>query len=277
MKVDNKNSIALKVSSFGDVDKLRRLNEFQNVFRLIENFYLENNSSTEYDEYIKHLKTYNLTHLNIKGEDIKELIETIEEFNYENSGTKKIKPFDLNIHEIFLNPENSSNKKFNFLMNFLKNKFELQNEEIKMLKEYTNIIESRLEQVFSYAIDKSCSIMIDAEQSYLQHHFDYYTAYVFKIYNKEKSILSTTLQCYLNNQLQRLDKIYNFCREYNLKLGIKLVRGAYLNEENKLAEENGYPSPICDSFEETNNNYNSSLTKIFKVLEEKEKVKLFFY
>jgi proline dehydrogenase len=32
---------------------------------------------------------------------------------------------------------------------------------------------------------------------------------------------------------------------YNL--GIKLIRGAYMNEERKLAKENHYESPIWDS------------------------------
>jgi proline dehydrogenase len=36
---------------------------------------------------------------------------------------------------------------------------------------------------------------------------------------------------------------------YNL--GIKLIRGAYMNEERELAKENHYESPIWDSLEET--------------------------
>lgn len=214
--------------------------------------------------------------MKITKEDIKELIEKIEEINSEEFAISQMRPFDLNVHEIFLEKNDSSYqsfKKYEFLLSFLKNKFKLNQEEIKLLKDYTKIVDNRLEQVFSYAIDKECSIMIDAEQSYLQHHFDYFTAYVFKIYNKKKSILSTTLQCYLNTQMQRLDKLHRFCRNYNLKIGIKLVRGAYMIEENKLAEENCYPTPICGSFEETNNNYNNSLAKIFEILEEEEKVK----
>ena len=235
---------------------------------MIENFYLENNSSNNYEEYVKQLELFALGHLNITENDVKELIEKVQEI----SGVNKIRPFELNIHEIFL----EKNEKSEYLLNFLKNKFKLQDEEINMLQDYTKILDERIAGVFSHAIEKKCSIMIDAEQSYIQHHFDYFCAYVFKIYNKEHSILSTTLQCYLNTQMQRLDKLTGFCREYDLKVGIKLVRGAYMFEENKLAEDMGYPTPICASFEETNDNYNNSLAKLFEFLDENEKVKNYF-
>lgn len=213
--------------------------------------------------------------MNITENDISQLIERIESLNFEEIGARRIRPFDLNIHEIFLQKNDSSYpsyQKWEFLMRFLKEKFKLEDQEITELKNYTKILDERLEQVFSYAIEKECSIMIDAEQSYLQHHFDYFAAYVFKIYNKKKSILSTTLQCYLNTQMQRLEKLQNFCRDYNLKFGLKLVRGAYMIEENNLASELGYPTPICANFEETNDNYNNSLARIFNFLEEEEKV-----
>lgn len=34
--------------------------------------------------------------------------------------------------------------------------------------------------------------------------------------------------------------------------GVKLVRGAYLNKERKLAKEKGYPDPVQPSWEATN-------------------------
>ncbi len=229
---------------------------------------MENNCSKNYEDYIKHLELYNIKNLNISVKDIEDLILKMEEVNKEIFNLEKIRPFDLNVHEIFL----EKNKNHEFLLIFLKNKLNVKIEELNMLKDYTKILESRLSQVFSYAIEKNCSIMIDAEQSYLQHYFDYYTSYVFKIYNKKNSILSTTLQCYLNTQMQRLDKLHKFCRKNNLKIGIKLVRGAYMNEENQLARENGYPTPICKNVEETHYNYNKSLEKIFEILQENEKV-----
>jgi proline dehydrogenase len=42
---------------------------------------------------------------------------------------------------------------------------------------------------------------------------------------------------------------------YNL--GVKLIRGAYMNEERALAAENNYESPIWDSMDETHTCYNN--------------------
>lgn len=51
---------------------------------------------------------------------------------------------------------------------------------------------------------------------------------------------------------------------YNL--GIKLIRGAYMNEERKLAADNGYESPVWDELEQTHNCYNDSLVHIIENL-----------
>jgi len=44
---------------------------------------------------------------------------------------------------------------------------------------------------------------------------------------------------------------------YNL--GVKLIRGAYMNEERILAQENGYESPVWDTIEETHACYNDNM------------------
>jgi len=40
-------------------------------------------------------------------------------------------------------------------------------------------------------------------------------------------------------------------------IGIKLVRGAYMDEERELAAKGDYPSPINDSIEDTAHCYNN--------------------
>ena len=259
----------MKLSSFGDVILLRRLNEFQNVLRLIEDHYHQTNGEKKYEEYLKKLNEYNLSYLNISEKDIANLIEFFEQENLKLNSQRTINPFDFSVHETFLFPNEPKSKE---ILNFLKSKFSLKNEEIQNLISFSNTFQERLNEVFSHAIKNECSLMIDAEQSYIQHHFDYFTAYVFRIYNKNNAVLSATLQCYLKNQMFRLEKIEKFCRGNNLKIGIKLVRGAYMMEENNLANENKYPSPICSSFEETNSNYDRSLERVFRNLKEGEKV-----
>jgi proline dehydrogenase len=45
----------------------------------------------------------------------------------------------------------------------------------------------------------------------------------------------------------------------NYKLGLKLVRGAYMEKERERAEKQGYPSPIHDTKDDTDKDYDLAL------------------
>mmetsp|Transcript_28725 Transcript_28725/g.43388 ORF Transcript_28725/g.43388 Transcript_28725/m.43388 type:complete len:170 (+) Transcript_28725:1135-1644(+) len=45
-------------------------------------------------------------------------------------------------------------------------------------------------------------------------------------------------------------------------LGVKLIRGAYMNEERALAKKLGYESPVWDSLDHTHRCYNESMLNI---------------
>jgi proline dehydrogenase len=53
-------------------------------------------------------------------------------------------------------------------------------------------------------------------------------------------------------------------KKLGFNLGIKLIRGAYMNEERRIAKENGYESPINESIEDTHKTYNTSLKLILE-------------
>ena len=55
-------------------------------------------------------------------------------------------------------------------------------------------------------------------------------------------------------------------RTYNFNMGIKLIRGAYMNEERTLAAEKKLPSPVWDSIEETHLCYNRNLECILRAM-----------
>jgi proline dehydrogenase len=46
-----------------------------------------------------------------------------------------------------------------------------------------------------------------------------------------------------------LKKLVQKAEEKGFKLGVKLVRGAYIEKENDRAERLGTPSPICENKE----------------------------
>jgi len=280
VKINSKNCIALKVSSFANVNKMKRFNEIQFLLELIEQQYLLTGyEDKDVSNYINLIEKYNIRNISeLTHNDINNLIDEIQKANFDTRGNSRLISFDLNIHEVLLGKKlkNSfflSEAKNNAIEVFIKKVFNISEEEFSELSDYCFIVNNRLNEVFLHAINKNCSIMVDAEQSYIQHYIDYLTAHLFKIYNKEDSIMSTTLQCYLKKQICKMMQWFEFCRENNLKVGIKLVRGAYLNEERKLAEEGEYPSPVCDNIELTHKNYNESLKYLFENLNDKEKVK----
>lgn len=70
--------------------------------------------------------------------------------------------------------------------------------------------------------------------------------------------------------LKRMKEVIPFeiatSQELGYNLGIKLIRGAYMNEERKLAQENHYESPVWDSLDETHDCYNTNLQLIVQNL-----------
>lgn len=265
--------------------KLKVLNELQFLLQLIEDKYLLIGSQqTDFSEYIELIKKYNLKNIQISAADIKQFIHDMENAIAEQNliysdKNNSITPFSLNIHEVLIDLITASQgaKKTSLIIaDFIKARFNLSDAEFKNIAEYCHTIDSRVNEVFSYAIHKSCNIMIDAEQSYLQYYIDYQAAYLFKMYNKEDSIISTTLQSYLKSHMCRLIKYRSFCDINNVKLGLKIVRGAYMSEERRLAGLNNYPSPICDDIDSTHKNYNDSLNYVFGNLKDKEKVGILF-
>jgi proline dehydrogenase len=63
-------------------------------------------------------------------------------------------------------------------------------------------------------------------------------------YNKNKLVIYNTVQLYRHDRLPFLLKMYDAAVERNFILGVKLVRGAYMEKERRRAEEKKYSSPI---------------------------------
>jgi len=83
-----------------------------------------------------------------------------------------------------------------------------------------------------------------------------------------KAIVMNGYQCYLKRMAQTIPMEVRSSKEAGYNMGIKLIRGAYMNEERKLAEANGYESPVWDTLEGTHNCYNSNMSHIIENLAE---------
>ena len=103
------------------------------------------------------------------------------------------------------------------------------------------------------------SILIDAEESWLQNAIDEIAESLMEKYNKEIPIVYTTIQMYRKDRLDYLKGLHEKAINKSYKIGVKLVRGAYTEKENLKAYKLGITSPICDSKELTDTNFNNGL------------------
>jgi proline dehydrogenase len=122
-----------------------------------------------------------------------------------------------------------------------------------------NRVVSRFDLICKTAFEKDVALLIDGEESWMQDAADDLVTDMMRKYNKEKAIVFNTLQLYRWDRLDYLKKLQHQAKEEGFFIGMKLVRGAYMEKENRRAEENGYPSPICESKEATDSNYDTTM------------------
>ena len=129
-------------------------------------------------------------------------------------------------------------------------------------KEWNNI-QKRFHKVCEKAKTCDIKLLIDAEESWMQGAVDDLVLEMMQKYNVEKPIVFTTLQCYRWDRLAYLKELHEDGNEKGYHLGIKIVRGAYMEKERARAEEKGYDSPICKDKPETDAHFNAMLVYIF--------------
>lgn len=125
-------------------------------------------------------------------------------------------------------------------------------DEIKMFRESVDTLCKR-------AFELGIPIMIDAEDSWYQNFVDEVVTEMMEKYNGQKAIVFNTLQMYRTDRIDFLKKSIEKAKTGGYFLGIKFVRGAYMEKERKRAEEMGYPSPIQPDKTATDKAYDEGL------------------
>jgi proline dehydrogenase len=126
------------------------------------------------------------------------------------------------------------------------------------IKEYDRF-KSRVEELCKTAHSLGVPLMIDAEDSWYQHLVDETVESMMQIYNGERAIVFNTLQMYRHDRLQYLKDIIDKARKGNFRIGIKFVRGAYMEKERERATAMGYPSPIQPDKKATDEAFDQAL------------------
>ena len=123
---------------------------------------------------------------------------------------------------------------------------------------WARVIE-RMDRVCRAAWEHNVRIYIDAEESWMQNAINELVEMMMSRYNQEKCIVVNTIQLYRKDGLDYLKQAHASAQSANYKLGVKLVRGAYMEKERKRAEELGYESPIQPTKAATDYDFNQAI------------------
>lgn len=113
----------------------------------------------------------------------------------------------------------------------------------------------RVEEVGDYAASKKVRLMIDAEQTYFQPAIDLLCKSLQRKHNKTFPSVYGTYQAYLRDSYSRMESDMAEAKTDGWIFAAKIVRGAYMVQENALAEAAGQSSPVWFTYEDTNRNY----------------------
>lgn len=116
-------------------------------------------------------------------------------------------------------------------------------------------VRERMYAICEIAAEKNVGVLIDAEESWIQDPIDRLTMEMMEIFNKQKVVVYNTIQLYRHDRLHFLKLSHQIAQQKGFLLGVKLVRGAYMEKERARAREMGYPSPIQPDKEASDKDY----------------------
>lgn len=121
-------------------------------------------------------------------------------------------------------------------------------------------VKERINRICAAAHEAATPVFIDAEESWIQPVIDQLATEMMEKYNREKAIVYNTVQLYRKDRLEYLKASHRAAQEGGYFLGEKLVRGAYMEKERDRAREKGYPSPIHNTKEDTDRDFDAAVT-----------------
>lgn len=120
-------------------------------------------------------------------------------------------------------------------------------------------VKNRIHNICKIAYDNNVRIFIDAEESWIQPAIDDLAHNMMREFNTQKCIVFNTIQLYRHDRLAFLKASFEDAVTHNYFLGVKLVRGAYMEKERERAVKLGYPSPIQPDKASSDKDYNDAL------------------
>jgi proline dehydrogenase len=120
-------------------------------------------------------------------------------------------------------------------------------------------VRERLDQICHTAWQSHVAVFIDAEETWMQETIDQLVHEMMARYNQDRVVVYHTYQMYRKDKWQSLLDDHEEARAKGYLLGAKVVRGAYMEKEREQAQLDGYPSPIQDTREDTDRDFNKAI------------------
>ena len=206
---------------------------------------------------LKKSNVYSILDYSIEG--------SINENDFENSINKCLKILDeckskdLSKFIVF---KPSAVGRFALYEKITSNKKLSENEKIEWSK-----VERRFNKICFEASKKGIMVLVDAEESWIQSAIDELVTKMMNKYNSQKAIVFNTIQAYRSDRYDYLTKLHKDLKG-RIKIGVKLVRGAYMEKERKRAKKYNYISPICENKHKTDKVFNTSLRFIIENIDD---------
>ena len=126
-------------------------------------------------------------------------------------------------------------------------------------REEWHLVRHRMMRICEAAAENKIGVLVDAEETWIQDPVDALTILMMDTFNKNRCVIYNTIQHYRHDRLQFLKDSHTAAVERNFILGVKLVRGAYMEKERRRAAEKKYTSPIQPDKESSDKDYNAGL------------------
>lgn len=117
----------------------------------------------------------------------------------------------------------------------------------------------RCRNICKRADELGTSIFIDAEESWIQDPIDELTRELMLEFNRKRSCVFMTIQLYRKDRFAYVKQLYQFAEDKGILVGLKLVRGAYLEKEAIRAKRLGYENPLHTNKEQCDRDYDLCL------------------
>ena len=219
------------------------------------------------------------------GENLQESFKTVKKLNDKNvksylhysvEGLENEKTYDDSLKEVIRSIEFAASKNILDFTVFkptaiassdILNKVTEEKELSDFEKGLYNRIVDRFDIICKTAFENQIKILVDAEESWFQGAIDDIVLNMMIKYNKQSTIVFNTSQMYRHDRLKYLNELKKLSIENSFHVGVKLVRGAYIEKENKRAKKHNYKSPICESKDATDVNFNEGAKFILSNLD----------